>query len=167
MAAMRKIGNWAGARKLTSSLGLEMEKARFLSLMRWGLKAEGLAKTHMSKQDLGWKPLKPETISRKIRKGYSENILIETSSYFQSITSWVDKKSATVFAGVKKVARNKDGEEIANIAAVHEYGSRSGSIPARPLWQPVFEETMEWHFKNNQPEFYFLKAMAKKYGLKR
>ena len=69
------------------------------------------------------------------------------------------------YAGVKKTAKGKDGEEIADVAATHEFGSRSGGIPARPLWQPVFAETMDWfESSDSRPSIIFMKNI-KKYGV--
>lgn len=159
--AFKKIGDWDKVERLVHALRPEMVAAKNESLARWGLKAEGLAKKHISSQDLGWKPLAASTISSKVRRGYSENILVMTSTYFQSITSWADKGANTVYAGVKKEARSADGEQLWNIARIQEYGSYSGKIPARPLWQPVFAETMEWHMRMNRPEILFAKRIAK------
>lgn len=158
-----KIGDWEKVALLIANLAREMELARDLALKRWGLKAEGLAKGHMSKQDLGWQALKPETIAKKIRAGHSENTLIATSDYFQAITSW--HMDSSVYAGVKKSARDSEGNDIADIAATHEYGSDSGNIPERPLWQPVFLETMQWfNLGGNSPVDIFNRNI-KKYGV--
>lgn len=153
--SLKKIGNWKGVEKFVNNLGANMDKARIIILKRWALKAEAIAKLHINKQDLNWTKLDPKTISMKVRKGFSENILVMTSSYFQSITSWVD--GDTGYAGVQKKARNEKGEELADIAATHEYGSRSGNIPARPLWQPTYNETIEW-FKRSKE---FAKVLTK------
>ncbi len=158
---IKKVGNWSKVALVIGNLANEMKLAQELSLKRWGLKAEGLAKKHITAQDLGWQKLDPKTIAEKIRKGYSENILIATSSYFQSITSWTDKNVA--LAGVKKGVTNQDGEEIANIAAVHEFGGRDGNMPARPLWQPVFKETMEWFVTSDSTPDAIFKKNIKKY----
>ena len=147
MSGIRKVGDWDKVTRLIGALSKEMENARKVSLKRWGLKAEGLAKKHISNQDLGWEELSPTTLANKIRKGFSDNILVATSDYFQSITSWSDDQYA--YAGVKKRATNSEGVEIADIAATHEFGSRSGNIPARPLWRPVMEETMEWYVNSD------------------
>lgn len=160
--AIRRIGDWEKTAYLITHMAEEMKKAQLLALKRFGLKAEGNAKSHMSKQDLGWVALRPATISAKLRKGYSENILIATSSYFQSITSWVDEAEMKTHVGVKKGAKGRNGELIEDIAAVHEYGSRSGGIPARPLWTPVFAETLEW-FKtsDSRPAIIFMNNIKK------
>lgn len=163
--AIQRVGEWERVASLIDNLELEMQKARVQSIKQWVLKAEGLAKKHIRSQDLGWAALKPATISAKIRKGYSENVLVATSSYFQSITSWVDISTMTGYAGVKKTAKGPNGEEIADIAATHEFGSIAGGIPARPLWQPVFKETMEWYEKSaSRPAIIFMNNI-KKYGV--
>lgn len=158
----KKTGDWEKVKRLIKELAPEFQRARVKSLKRFGLKAEALAKLHMSKQDLGWPPLKPSSLAAKIRKGYSENILIASSSYFQSITSWVD--DTTSYAGVKREAKNAEtGEVIANIAAVHEYGSRVRNIPPRPLWQPVGKETITWARTENNPAIFVLEELNRRY----
>lgn len=158
--SMRRTGNWGGIGRLISTLPQELEAAKRLSLRRWSLKAESLAKGHMSAQDLGWTPLKAKTVARKLREGKSELILIATSSYFQAITSWVDNDKALV--GVKKGTRGKDGQLLDVVARTHEFGAPSKNIPARPLWTPTYNETMKWHKANNRPEYLFYLAAKKK-----
>lgn len=88
--------------------------------------------------------------------------MVETSTYFQSITSWVD--GDTAYAGVKKEKRysGKDGTEyVTDIAYLHEFGSETRGVPARPLWKPTFKEAMAWHWKNNKPEEIFLNIVKK------
>lgn len=161
---VRKTGDWDKVAKLVGNLAYEMQQSSIISLKRFGLKAEGTAKQHMSSQDLGWAELKPATLAAKLRKGLSNNILIATSDYFQAITSWVDEPEYTVYAGVTKVAKNRDGDVIADIAAVHEFGSASGNLPARPLWQPTYKETMEWFMKGpNRPDAIYAQRIKKYY----
>ena len=158
---LEKVGNWAQGVKAVEELGKKMLQAQEIALKRVGLYAEGQAKLHIRNQDLGWKPLQPKTIADKIRKGFSTNILVQTSSYFQAITSWVDKDKGVAYVGVKKQVRNKEtGELVADIAKVHEFGSKSGNIPARPLWQPVNREALEFMKKpENTPPAIFKKLM--------
>lgn len=156
---IRKTGDWDKVGVLLRNLKKELKESSNISLKRFGLKAEGAAKKHLSNQDLGWPPLSPNTIAQKIRKGYSTNVLIATSSYFQSINSWV--KDNGVFIGVNRTAQNADGDNISVIARVHEYGSKSGDIPKRPLWKPTFDETIKWHLKNNDPMIHFRKRLKK------
>lgn len=152
---MKKVGNWNGARRVTLRLAAEMKAAQKLCLQRFGLKAEGNAKSHISKQDINWEPLAPATLAQKMRGGHSRNIYVMTSSYFQAITSWVTND--TVYAGVKRSATTKDGELFTEIAATLEFGTRDGRIPERPLWRPTLKETIEWHLKNNDPRMLLIK----------
>lgn len=135
-----KFGQWKRARIVAATMGPRINKAAALYSVRIGSKAEGIAKKHMRNQDLGWEALAPSTLAQKARKGLSGNILIATSSYFQSITSF--SKDLTAFVGVRRTARNKDGEILANIAKIHEFGSRN--IPKRPLWGPTMKEMREF-----------------------
>lgn len=141
MIRTERIGDWDGVHRLVSGLNNNLEKAQKIALKRWGLLAERIAVKHISSQDLNWENLKPKTISAKVRLGYSEKTLISSSTYFRSITSYV--QGDKVYAGVKREAKYSDGESIANIAAIHEFGSPSRNIPARPLWQPTLSEVKE------------------------
>lgn len=140
MMRAEKVGDWDKVHELVHGLQSNMKKAQGIALKRWGLLAEKIAVTHISTQDLGWEPLSPKTIAQKIRKGYSENIYVMSSTYFQSITSWVDKDK--VLAGVKKDATNKlTGESLGSIAMWLEYGTET--MPSRPLWAPTLKEVKE------------------------
>jgi hypothetical protein len=157
--SFKKVGDWGKVTFLIGQLEEELTRAQLLSLKRFGLKVEAVAKTHISRQDLKWEALKPVYLARKVKQGMSENTLVATSSYFNSITSFVMLDS--VYAGVRKEAKNKTGQNLADIAAVHEYGSKSGNIPARPLWKPTFQEVIIWHIKNNTPETIFITNIQK------
>jgi hypothetical protein len=165
MGGMKKIGNWDGTRSLIGHLASDLDNACSLSARRFGLIAEGTAKGHISKQDLGWDPLNEDYAEQKVNEGLSENILVATSSYFQSITSWADKY--TGYAGVKKKVYNEDGQEIADIAKTHEYGTSIAgknnniTIPSRPLWQPTITEAFQ-KWKETSTPLHFYK---KKYNL--
>lgn len=159
---IKRTGDWDKVARAIHAIKKEMENARQEALKRWALKAEGIAKKHISAQDLGWQALKPETLARKVKQGYSDNILVQSSDYFQGITSWVDKKSGTALAGIKKNVRNSKGDDLTSIARVHEFGSDSGTIPARPLWRPTSEETIQWiRTSDSRPDKIFEKNMKK------
>lgn len=170
VAAFRRVGNWPGIKALTRNLSYEMRMAQKEHLLRWALHAEGTAKTHLSTQDMAngnpWPPLAARTYRRKKRLGLSTDTLIETSTYFQSITSYV--KGDTAYAGVRRGRTYQTGQSkgkmIENIAAIQEFGSIARRIPARPLWKPTFEATMKWSVKHNNPTTLFLQRVRKRYG---
>ena len=130
MIGFKKTGRWDLVGLLTANLDKEIEASNKTGLKQVGLIGEKLAQEHLSNQDLSWKPLGIATQERKKKKGQSDKILIATSTYFQAITSQTARNMAWI--GVKKEVRNKDGEVVADIAAVHEYGSLARNIPARP-----------------------------------
>lgn len=162
MSGMKKIGNWKGVNEMVTSLARDLEDSCKKSAMQFGLIAEGIAKEHISKQDLPWAPLseqyreqkigkygrkrKDGDRDRRVKKQRSENILVSTSTYFQSINSWADSQgnSYTGYAGVDKKAsyKGEDGDmKVADIAKIHEYGN--DKTPARPLWQPTIQEAFK------------------------
>lgn len=160
---LSKTGDWGLVGRAIGAMSSEAKKAQQLSLKRFGLKWEATAKSHLTAQDLRHKPLNPKYVAQKLKKGFSDKILIASGTYFQSISSFVE--GDTVFAGVKRDATDKNGVPIADIAAVHEFGSRDGKIPARPLWQPSYKETLAWHVKENSATRIFYASMKSKFGL--
>lgn len=159
---IEKVGEWDRVRLAIMMLKKEAQKSKSISLKRTGLFAEGEAKKHVSRQDLNWKPLNKEYLRRKKKRGLSNKILVATSTYFQSITSFVDMDTA--YAGVRRVSRYKDGKSVANIAKIHEYGSKERNIPARPLWRPTFHAARKYWFEKANAALIF-KTRMKKYGL--
>ncbi len=136
-----KLEGWGDVEKVLNGLSAKVNAATKTSLMQVGLAAEADAKATIRDQSENWTPLSDKYLKRKTsnsknRKRYSEKILIRTSSYFQSITSWFGNDK--VFVGVPANAKNSEtGVSIAEYAKVLEYGSVSKNIPPRPLWSAV------------------------------
>jgi len=155
-----RTGDWNKVGNIVSNLSKIAVESRDIALKNFALKGEAVAKQHISNQDLGWVPLKVETINQKVKKGLSTNILISTSTYFQSITSKVVNKTA--YAGVVRGVMSGDGKtQLVDIAPVHEFGSSSARIPARPLWKPTLQECLEWSVKNNNPAKIFMDKLKR------
>lgn len=153
-------GDWKAVEALVNSLKAEIVEANNQALAQAALKGEGIAKEHISKQDLNWTPLKAATVSAKVKKGQSENILVATSTYFQSITSWHTKGKA--YVGIKKQVVEEDGALVADIARTLEYGSVTRNIPERPLWQPTMKEVIKWmQDGKNKPSSILLERLNK------
>ena len=118
----------------------KMKQAPTLLKKRIGLFAEGEAKRMIRNQDGSWSPLnakylKYKTTKKKFGRNQSEKVYVATSSYFQSITSFV--RGGNVFIGIPTGAKYPNGQSIALVAAVLEFGSVSKNIPPRPLWGQV------------------------------
>lgn len=158
---VKRTGDFGKANKLLSNFVENVTKAEKNILAKVALKAEQLAVERIKSQPSEWKRLNPAYLKRKLGiaggrlrkdgkkdrrfKNKSEKILIASSTYINSITSNVSS-SLVAYAGVPKSARYEDGQSVAKIAAVHEYGSTKKNIPARPVWMVV----------KNQMESYIL-----------
>jgi hypothetical protein len=79
-------------------------------------------------------PLQPETIKAK----GSSKALIDKGDLIRSINVQPFAGGAAYFVGVHKMAGSKNGVPLANIAEVHEFGTRDGRIPERPYLRPAF-----------------------------
>jgi hypothetical protein len=141
-----KLNGFDDVQNFLSGLSAKINVANKTALMKIGLSAEKDAKATIRDQSENWAKLSPKYLAyktstspkRKQQKRYSEKILIRTSSYFQSITSFV--KDDKAYIGVTVSAKNSEtGQSIAEYARVLEYGSVSKNIPPRPLWSSVLE----------------------------
>ena len=139
---VRRTGDFGKALKVFENLNTNLIQAEKKILAVVALKAEQLAVDRIKSQPSEWKSLSPSYYQWKVSKGYSEKTLIKTGSYFQAITSGT--VGLVGYAGVPKTARNKEGESVANIAAVMEYGSVKRNITARPVWQVVHRQTIQY-----------------------
>ena len=147
---VKRTGDFKKALNFFEGLNSNLIKAEKKILTIVSAKSEQLAVDRIKSQPSEWKSLSPSYYQWKISKGYSEKTLIKTGSYFQAITSGT--VGLVGYAGVPKTAINKGGESVANIAAVHEYGSVKMNITARPVWQIVHRQMISFVvFSNDIP----------------
>ena len=111
----KKFGQWDVVGLICSNMKKEAELAARRSVRNFGLKVEALAKKHMSAQDLGWAPLGKDYKRGKMAAGFSGNILVRTSTYQQSITTWTENNGMKSLAGVKRNVVDEEGEELAKL----------------------------------------------------
>jgi len=107
------------------------------------LKVERTVLDHMDKQDLGWDELDPKYAARKEKAGLDPDTLRATNTMYENITT--DQPSELEGAvGVKRGVQTKDGEDLIDIAIIHEQPDDDGQkIPPRKLWKPTFEEVKD------------------------
>jgi hypothetical protein len=139
---VKRTGDFGKALKVFENVSQNFIQAEKKILAGVALKAEQLAVDRIKSQPSEWKKLSSSYLEWKVSKGYSPNMLTKTSTMIQAITSGV--VGLVGYAGVPKTARNKEGESVANIAATHEYGSVKMNIPARPVWQIVHRQTIQY-----------------------
>jgi phage gpG-like protein len=147
MIGVRLTGQWKEAVNGFSAYARNLEKAAqravgkeahyFASEIRDGIRTQRSAKEARPP----WPPLADSTIAAK----GSSAMLINIGTMMNSIIAEKVAKWRWL-VGVKRGAKTKDGRNLVNIAAVHEFGggtrsSRSGgttvSIPRRQVIAPV------------------------------
>lgn len=82
---------------------------------------------------VNWKPLKPEYLRWKIKKGFSEKKLHKTTTLARSFTYQLSKNKVVIGTNVKS---DKNGFPY---PAAMEFGTKRG-VPARPFMAPTKAE---------------------------
>lgn len=166
---IEKVGDWVNARAFTRELKKSMTEELQIALAQIGLDGVREMKKYITEQKGKWKPLNRRYFYRKWLLGLSTNTLVASSTMVQSITSQVNY--LTVWIGIKRGKAHppnepggKAGEDVANIAAVMEFGSKKRKIPARPYMQPTLE-IMKAKLDDNMLGKRLLKVLEKKYGM--
>lgn len=145
---IKKTGDWENVGLTLKGLKSRIHEGAKVAMVKAGLQMEKFAVKHIQAQDMGWKN-SPEWTERKKKLNLSEKVLVATSTYEQSITSFYkwDGSKFSVNAGVKKGVYEADGTEIANIAAVLEFGRKHKHLQhesKKPLWVPCEAFIFDW-----------------------
>lgn len=135
---MPKTGDWNELNRFLKEISDPAKLGRHLKSATEAnaIEAQGAIKTGIRNQWPDWEPLAESTIKRKLAAGRHKSaagikILIDTGQLLNNI-AWKVYDPFKAAVGVMKGAKRKDGEDLVNVAAVHEYGSRDGRIPSRP-----------------------------------
>lgn len=166
-------GDWDKARDIIENFEKRYRKAVKAALTRAGLYLKKQIQKGIRDQKPGGKEyekLHPITIERK----GSKKAMIDDGDFFNAITFKLT--SDTLFVGVLKQAKDKDGKPLVNIAEVHEYGREIKvtpkmrkylhgiglhlkaettyvKIPARPTFGPVWDAEVDNVIKIIEEEF--------------
>lgn len=167
---LKKVGRWDIAGLMTRNIGRDIPIELAVALKQVGLQGEKMMKKYIIEQkgesasgDYKWKELDKAYLFRKGADGYSTKTLIRTSTMVQSISS--QSIYPKVFIGVKRGVAQEDGQDVANIAAIMEFGSQKRNIPARKFIAPVGEDLQMQITEQNLFGQKILKYLRKKYGL--
>jgi len=129
MIEFKMEGNWSVPGDALRNLPKTLKSAGREAQKKTAEKIVKIAKRHIDKQDLGWKPRSERTNSADSR------VLVDTEAYYRSIKAW--KQGDSYLAGVPLGATNSKGVPIIIYALAHEYGYK---VPRRPLWGPTYKE---------------------------
>jgi len=138
-------GDWKALDDIFKRLPRRVQKNIQLATSRNASTVVTKTKKIIRDQSENWPPLKPETIERK----GSSKALIEHGDLLGSIKK-TEVMETVFFVGALRTARNRDGTSLADIYAVHEFGSwsaagrsggQSGIVPARSSLRPGLEQS--------------------------
>ena len=88
------------------------------------------------RQKYKWEPLTDKYLEAKKKKGLDTRILMATKDYVNKGIV-VEEREGFIFVGPKIGVHKPSGLTYERLAKIHEYGTKDGRIPARPLWRPV------------------------------
>lgn len=151
--SVKKFGDWDKVKKtLTGSLGSRLTMAIRTATIRNALLLVREIQRGIKSQAPGgqaFEPLSPWTIKAK----GSSKALIDTGFLLNSITQKIMADQA--FVGLLRTTINKDGQSMANLGAIMEYGATieqpNGTtvvIPARPFLHPVMQQYRDQVIEN-------------------
>lgn len=157
--SVRRYGDWDRALEVMRGIEAKYDRAVNRGLHRVGVHVRDKIKRGIRDQAPGGKefvPLHPATVAAK----GSSKALIDNGDMVGAITYKITSPEQ-VFVGLLRTAKNKQGEELANLGHIHEYGrivrvtpkmrgylaavlglhlkpeTIAITIPARPFLRPV------------------------------
>ena len=136
-------GDWGRIDRTLSGVARNLKSETSRAIGRGLKKVERKILSHIDEQDLDWQPLSEKYKEQKESKGLSPDTLRASNAMYQSITT--DQPNAWEgMVGVKRGVKTRDGEEVTDVALIHEQPDDDGTIiPARKLWAPTFEEVKD------------------------
>lgn len=125
------------ASKLAAFNEIALENEEFVNRINESLAREYKRRllSHLEKNDLKWKPLNPEYLAHKRRNALWLKTWKATGQLKAEIV--VIKTPTGWWAGILGTSKYPDGTPVSLVAMVHEYGSPTLNIPARPLFRPT------------------------------
>lgn len=140
MSSVELTGDWKALKRVLDGANPKLRRESRRTIGRQLKKVEAKVLNHLDEQDLGWQPLSDAYAKAKERQGLSPDILRATNQMFSNITTHQESDFEGA-VGVKRGVKTKDGDDVTDIALIHEQPKDDGTVvPARKLWKPTFEE---------------------------
>lgn len=124
--SFHKFGDWEGVIRAFSQLDHNIHHSVKYGMRKAAKRVKDNVIDAIQTGDWPYTPLNPKTIKRK---GHGL-ALYHTGHIVQFIR--VFERHKVVSVGVKRGFRYPDGNEVSNVAAMNEFGTKN--IPARPVW---------------------------------
>jgi len=151
--AVSRFGDWEKAKQvLGTNLGARLAQALRQATVKNAMLLVREIKKGITSQAPGGVPFARLAESTIERKG-SSKALIDTGFLLASVTQLILGDRA--FVGLLRGTRNKEGDEMANIGAIMEFGATihhpNGAViilPPRPFLHPVMEQHRDMIMRN-------------------
>jgi len=136
VAAFEKTGDWKKVERMLSGLGdrfkREIQKATNINGKILEVSIYEMIEKQRIRPLLGNTEGSRRYLARKIRTKGKSKTLEDTASLMNNIKyHGIDWSSG--FVGINRGATGTDGQDLVQIGAVHEYGTKDGRIPPRPF----------------------------------
>jgi phage gpG-like protein len=135
--AIKKFGDWSTALRIVNTMKSRFDAVADQALLEEGHYARKLIVTGLRDGAPGGqalKPLSPATLAIRKLKGFKgTKPLLNRGDLRNAIV--VKKENGVVFVGILRNAKGKGGSAVANIAEVHEFGSKPIVIRVTPKMQ--------------------------------
>lgn len=133
-------GDWARLKQVLNQASPKLKTESRRTIGRQLKLIEARVLGHIDKQDLEWDELSPAYAASKAKRKLSPDILRASNQMYGNITT-AQEDSFSGAVGVKRGVKSKDGDDVTDIALIHEQPEDDGKkIPARKLWKPTFDE---------------------------
>jgi phage gpG-like protein len=145
---IQKFGDWARVERMLAQAGRKLQREVGRATDRNGRLLEAAMVNRIESQQLS-PGLSEKYKAWKAKHGYSEQILILTGTLIASIR-YHKKDWQGGFVGVLRnvMSKGKKPVPLVNIAAVHEFGTSDGRVPARPYMAPAAVESEDQMVRN-------------------
>jgi len=138
--SVETTGDWKRLKRVLDNAAPALKRESRKAIGRQLKRIEARVLDHLDAQDLDWQELSAPHAARKEKQGLSPDILRATNQMYSNITTSQESDYAGA-VGVMRGVKTDEGEELTDIALIHEQPEDDGKvIPARKLWKPVFEE---------------------------
>jgi hypothetical protein len=138
--SVEMTGDWARLKQVLDHASPQLRRESRRAIGRQLKKIEAKVLSHLDQQDLKWTELSSAYVEKKERAGLSPDTLRATNQMYSNITT-AQENDFSGAVGVMRGVKTKEGEELTDIAIIHEQPEDDGKkIPPRKLWKPTFEE---------------------------
>lgn len=130
------LAGFKAANEQASKLALFEEAQFFRTMMLEGLRQQAPGGKN-------FKPLSEETIAVRKLLGFRGKKVLLKHGDLRNAISVIKDSSGSVFVGVPRAARSKDGHSLIDVAIVHEHGSKPIVVKMTPKMRALLHKAFQ------------------------